>query len=115
MMDLEFVSGVFFDYEIPKEKRYLLKYFKTTLQRAFLQYYFVFGNTTNFSDHTGYFCSDRVLWKFKARYKYLTKAYDQAKKSLTEQGMLTVQQIESGNFPLSINKGKKGGLDESQE
>ena len=98
MQDLEFISGRFFDYEIPKEKRYLLKYFKTDLQQAFLRYYFVFGNATNFVDHTGIFCTDRILWKLQARCKRLIQIYDKAKMELTEESMMIVERIEAGKF-----------------
>lgn len=103
MRDLDFISGRFFDFEIPKEKRYLLKYFTTELQQAFLRYYMVFGSAANFVEHTGHYCSERLLWKFKARYRHLTQVYEEAKKSLTEEGMSTVERIEAGKYSL---KGK---------
>jgi hypothetical protein len=101
MKDLEFISGKFLDCEIPKEKRYLLKYFKTNLQIAFLRYYLTFGTVNNFIDHTGYHCSRWLLYEFKDRYHRLVKAYDEAKKSLTEDGMRIVHLIESGKYPLT--------------
>ena len=100
MRDLEFLSGQFFDYEIPKEKRYLLKYFKTDLQLAFLRYYLVFDNAAHFVEHTGYYCTDRLLWKLKARCRRLMRIYEEAKVALTEEGMAIVEQIESGKFKL---------------
>ena len=84
MRDLDFLSGWFFEYEVPKDKQYLLKYFTTDLQRAFLRYYLVFGNSWNFVDHTGHYCSRRLLWKFQARYRHLVTTYEQAKSLLTE-------------------------------
>lgn len=105
MRDLDFISGRFFDYEIPKERKYLLKYFTTDLQIAFLRYYLVFYDTLNFVDHTGYYCSRRLLWKFQTRFLYLNDTYDKAKKSLTEEGMRVVDEIESGKFSLK-GKGK---------
>lgn len=101
MRDLDFISGRFFDCEIPKGKRYLLKYFKTDLKLAFLRYYFVFGNTKNFTDHTGLYCKRRLLFRMEARLKAIVEAYDQAKSSLTEEGMATVQRIETGKFRLT--------------
>lgn len=99
--DLDFISGKFFDQEIPKSQRYLLKYFKTDLQRAFLGYYLTFGKHTNFVDHTGFWCSERLLWQFRARYHRLVDTYDQSKASLTEEGMEMVHLIESGKFVLT--------------
>lgn len=104
MNDLGFVSGSFFDCEVPKNKRYLLKYFKTSIQLAFLRYYLVFGEHRNFVDHTGYCCSRRVLWHLQARYRYLVKTYEEAKVALTEDSMNTIHLIEMGKFPLT----KKG-------
>ncbi len=98
MKDLELIAGTFLDYEIPKEKRYLLKYFKTDLQLAFLRYYMVFGEHRNFVDHTGYYATRRMLWMLQARYHALVNAYESAKNSLTEQGMETVLAIENGTF-----------------
>jgi len=99
--DLDFVSGKFFDYEIPKNQRYLLKYFKTDLQRAFLRYFLVFNSHRNFSDHTGFRCHDRRLWTYQARYRKLVSVYEEAKKSLTEEGLETIHLIESGKYRLT--------------
>jgi len=98
MKDLKFISGEFFDCEVPKEKRYLLKYFKTDLQLAFLRYYITFSEHRNFVDHTGHHASRRMLFMLQARYHALIDAYETAKRSLTEEGMQTVLDIESGNF-----------------
>lgn len=101
MRDLDFVSGRFFEYEVPKDKAYLLKYFKNDLQRSFLKYYMVFGDWKNFRDHTGHACTDRVLWRFERRYKVLTAAHAEAKGRLDEAGMAMVGRIESGKFVLT--------------
>jgi hypothetical protein len=100
MRDLEFLSGNFFDMEIPKDKRYLLKYFEGDLQTAFLRYYLVFGNVSNFVDHTGMYCHERTKWKMRTKLLYLTRTYEAAKKSLTEEGMALVQLIELGKHKL---------------
>lgn len=99
--DLDFISGKFFTYEIPKEKHYLLKYFKNELQMQFLRYFMLVGDTRNFVDHTGYYCSRRLLCYFKNRYRRLTRVYDAAKRALTEEGMETVHLIESGKLRLT--------------
>lgn len=98
---MDFISGRFFEFEIPKEKSYLLKYFKTEMQRMFLKYYMVFGNCRNFVDHTGYYCSNGVLYKLEQRYQKLIKIYEEAKWSFTEEGMELIQTIESGKFNLT--------------
>ncbi len=99
--DSHFISGVFFDYDLPKEKRYLLKYFKTDLQRAFLRYYLIFGNFKNFVDHTGFYCSERLLYKFQRRFRRLSQVYEESKLSLSEEGMERVRLLETGKFRLT--------------
>ena len=101
MQDMEFISGRFFDYEIPKEKRYLKKYFQTELQEAFLRYFLIFGQYRNFKSHTGHHCNPRMLFKLRKKLEILEIAYNEAKVSLTEDGMRTVQLIETGKFPLT--------------
>jgi len=101
LRDLELISGRFFDYELPKEKRYLLHYFKTDLQRAFLRYYLIFGNWKCFKDHTGLSCSPRLLDRFERRYYRITEAHRQAKGVLTEEAMETLHLIETGQYRLT--------------
>lgn len=108
--DFHLISGEFFEYEIPKEKKYLLKYFTGKLQVAFLRYYLVFGNVRNFTDHTGYSCSNGLLFRFLKRFRGLTNLYEKSKSNLSEDGLKTLSLIESGKFNLS--KLKKGDSDE---
>lgn len=101
MIDLHFISGTFFEYDVPKDRRYLLKYFKTDLQLAFLRYYLVFGDCKNFTDHTGYVCNRRLRDKLMNRFHGLIRAYETAKRSLTEEGMDVLHLIETGKFRLT--------------
>ena len=103
-MDLEFISGNFFEHEIPKDKQYLCKYFSTDLQMAFLRYRMVFEDTRLFKDHTGFYCSDRLRFRLLVRYKQLIKLHDEAKVTFTEEGLNTLQLIESGQYPLTGNE-----------
>ena len=96
--DLDFISGKFFDHDVPKDKQYLLKYFTTDLQVAFLRYYFVFGHTRNFVDHTGYFCSKMLLSKLGKRFRDLIEAHAIAKADFTEGGMEVLAAIEEGKY-----------------
>ena len=102
--DLDFIAGTFFDQEIPKNQRYLLKYFKTDIQRAYLRYYLTFHDHRNFVDHTGIWCSSRTLWSLQAKYRKLVATYEDAKASLTEEGLETVHLIETGRFVLTKSK-----------
>jgi hypothetical protein len=101
MRDLDFISGNFFDYDIPRGMQYLLKYFTTDLQVAFLKYALVFEDTKLFKDHTGHYCSDRLKFRLLCRLRQLKKLHEQAKTSFTEEGLNTLQLLESGQYPLT--------------
>ena len=52
--DLIFLSRQFEDFELPKDKLFLLKYCETPAQEAFLKYIFAFNDDfKNFVNHTG--------------------------------------------------------------
>jgi len=99
--DLYFISGKFFELEIPKKQQFLLQYFKTDLQIAFLRYYLVFGEWKNFVDHTGYHCKDRYLYKCEKKYHQLMDAYREASSVLDEEHMAMLQKLSSGKYKLS--------------
>lgn len=101
MRDLDFISGKFFDLPVSRDKMYLLKYFTSDLQIAFLKYCLVFDDVKLFTNHTGYYCSERLRFKLWNRYKELTEAHKQAKSSLTEEGIKTLHQIETGQYQLT--------------
>ena len=105
MKDLELISGDFFDLEIPKEKKFLLIYFKTPLQVAFLRYFLVFGKSRNFTNHTGYYCSVKSARNLQTRYTKLITLYENAKKEMSIENMKTIHLIESGKYILT-----KGGF-----
>lgn len=69
--DLLFVSGSFFEQEIPKDKLFLLKYYTTPVQVAWLRYFFAFGDTKCFSDHSGQPMTKRYNRRMRRRYKHL--------------------------------------------
>lgn len=102
MKDLQFISGEFLDYDLPKELKYLGKYFKTRLQRVFLRFYLTFGNLKNFTDHTGFRCSERVLFNLKNKCDKLVNAYHSAKiAGLSEESLEAIHKLESGKFVCS--------------
>ncbi len=78
--DLVFISRRFDSVELPREKAYLYKYFRTKVQEAFLKYAHVFGDCTHFSDHTGHYCSPRWLKTLYTRMTRLESAHREAKK-----------------------------------
>ena len=93
---LEVVSGEIFDYQIPEDKRYLIKYFKTPTEMAFLRYHLLIGNNMKlFSDHTGYHCTCRYLRKLKEKFRLLTGLLEIAK---ADMDMTALAIIKSGKY-----------------
>jgi hypothetical protein len=76
MKDAVFLAGLFFEYEIPKDRLFLFKYFRTPLEQQFVKYYLCFGEIENFVDHTGYFCQKRWVRLLKKRMDKLLKIHE---------------------------------------
>ena len=99
--DLSLISREFENLEFPKEKRYLLKYFGTVLQVAFLKYFFVFGEYDNFYDnfvdHTGLSCRPKWLKELNQKLRKLEAAHKEAKLNMD---METLAKIEMGKFKI---------------
>ena len=83
--------------EIPKEKRYLLKYFRSDLQDAFLRYYLLFGSYEFFAEHTGMACAARGLKYLEKKIILLEEEHAKAKADLNFEELT---RIETGKFPL---------------
>ena len=66
--ELEFISGSFFDCDIPKNKRYFLKYYTSRIQRQFLKYYITFRSKERFIEHTGMYVKKRWLQILELRF-----------------------------------------------
>lgn len=84
--------------ELPKEKKYLLKYFRTKIQTSFLQYYFAFGEYNNFRDHTGIDCQIRWLNILFKKMQILEQIRQKAR---SDMDMKTLARIEAGKYKLS--------------
>jgi hypothetical protein len=95
--DLNFLGIKWEDAEIPKDKKYLLRYFNTPLQESFLKYVFLFGDCINFSDHTGIPCQDRWLKILSARLAAIELAHKEARANMDLTGLA---KIESGKYKL---------------
>lgn len=95
--DLAFISRRFDTVELPREKAYLYKYFKTKVQEAFLKYVYVFGEYSNFSDHTGISCTPRWLKKLHDRLVKLETLHREAKQGFD---LETLAKIETGKYKL---------------
>jgi hypothetical protein len=96
--ELTFLAGQFFDYELPKEKQYLLKYFRTDLDRQFLRYYFCFEQYEHFTDHTGMRCQEKWLRALKKKLDHIVSVHDEAKR---EGKLSLLTKIESGKYSLT--------------
>jgi len=80
--DLDFLSGEFLDFELPKDQIYLAKYFDSDIQFAFLKYYLVFGDIEHFTNHTGIPADKKYLKKLITRLEKLVAIRNTAKKNL---------------------------------
>lgn len=100
--DLIFLSGEFNDFEIPKEKNYLFKYFRKEIQQRFIRYFFAFNSFDNFVDHTGFYCQKRWL---KMLYNKLLKLEALHKESKSVLDLDTLTKIESGKYKIRRSNG----------
>lgn len=102
MRDLEFISGRFADLSIPKEQKFLLKYYKTDLQRAILKYYLVFGETSCFIEHTGYYTTKSYLYRQEQKLHVILAVHKEAKSSMNVEELW---KIESGKYKVKEDHG----------
>jgi len=96
--DAIFISGDFDRFEVPKTKKYLLKYFKTKVQKAFLRYILMLGNYNNFVDHTGMYCQIRYLKIMDNAINKLELAHAKAK---SDMDLDFLSKIESGKYSIT--------------
>lgn len=91
--DLIFLSGDFTF--VPKDKKYLTKYFKTKIQRMFLSYFILFGTYDNFVDHTGLYCQKRYLKMLHDKLNSIEVAHKIAKQNMD---LTNLVKIENGKI-----------------
>lgn len=84
---------------MPREKLYLLKYFDTPIQEAFIKYFLLFGDYKNFVDHTGLYCQMRWLKLLKKKYDILEAM---RKKARDEIDLFLISQIETGKYKIKL-------------
>jgi hypothetical protein len=77
--ELQFIAGK--GSVIPKEKLYLLKYFRSSLQRAFLAYYLQHKDFSHFVEHTGHKCTKRWLILMRLKLEKIEHIHATAKKN----------------------------------
>lgn len=100
MNDLKFLGGSFLDFDIPKDRLYLYHYFRTDIEKQFLQYYYAFECDTDFkrfTEHTGLHCQLRWLRLLKKRHDLIVEHRDKAKADFNIQ---EVALVESGKRKL---------------
>ena len=95
--ELFFISGRIFDVELPKEQRWLWKYFRTPVQRQFIFYYLSLGQLWQFTDHTGFFMNKRILFSLRVKLEKLLEAHRKAKSSGPNE---MLSRIENGHYKI---------------
>jgi len=98
--NLMLLSQKFDNYELPKDKKYLLKYFKTSVQKQFVKYYFCFGDYKNFANHTGNTCQDRWLIVLEKKLNFLEKSKEEARRNFD---LELIAKIESGKYKFKLD------------
>jgi hypothetical protein len=97
--ELLFLAGVFFDFELPKDKLYLFKYFKTFREKQFLKYYYCFGNYEFFMARTGIVCDSVWLELLKKYHDVIVAKHMEAKR---EMDFTLLANIEQGKCKKSM-------------
>jgi hypothetical protein len=97
MKEAVFLAGLFFEYDIPREKQFLLRYFRSPLEKQFVRYYLCFGEIDNFVDHTGFFCQKRWLRILKKRIDKIMSVHENYKKSFE---LDKLREMENGRYKL---------------
>lgn len=96
--DLEgqFIGGEFlFSGNVPKERKYLLKYFTGKLSRSIVTYYLIFGTVTYFMEHTGIKTTSRYLKMIISQARKIEAAFEAAK---ANSNIEKIAEIKSGNW-----------------
>lgn len=98
--DLAFVGLDIYSIILPKNKRFLMHYFKGQIELVFLNYYYYFQSTKNFIDHTGIVLSKKKLGDLKKLYHFLLYCKQKSAKDMDleflgnlELGKLSPQEI----------------------
>lgn len=109
--DLAYLSRVY-EEDVPKDKAYLYKYFKTDVQQAFIKYVQVFGEYTHFMEHTGHRCSMRWLDGLYARLLKLEALQRKAKQDMDFQ---LLARIEAGRYKITRESSEFERREDEQE
>jgi len=80
--NLAWMNGTYEKNQIPKEHSFLKKYFKTKVQKVFLNYFYCMRDYRNFVDHTGVFATVSFLQRLAHKFEYLMNEYVSAKSNM---------------------------------
>ena len=98
MKEAIFLAGLFFEYDIPREKMFLLKYFRSPLENQFVKYHLCLNDgIDNFVDHTGYFCQKKWLKILRKRIESILALHQKYKQ---ECDLSKLYEIENGKYKL---------------
>jgi hypothetical protein len=93
-LELEFIAGKI-GHELPKEKEWLLKYFKDERSNAFLKYFLTFNTYSRFIERTGYYFNASTLIDLRNKLETLLKEHSRVK---SEMDFDTLVVIEKGKY-----------------
>ena len=103
--DLRLIGGEFITADLPHDKAWLARYFRSELLYRFVVYYVTFRNLTKrvslryycqlFIDHTGWHCSIQLLCRTAARIKKLEAAVAKAEQ---DRDLATLTELKLGSY-----------------
>ena len=91
------------DRPIPKDKKWMSKYFKTKTKKLFLKYFLAFGSVARFVQHSGERCTKRYVKKMKMEFELLRKRHEKARSDFD---LDSLEAMEKGKFRLNYLKTK---------
>lgn len=108
-IDCKLLGEKYLDTNLSPEFLYLHKYFKSELCKAFVSYYLLFNELTNYSiiffinafiSHTGYKCSEQRLRLLLKRLQFIIAKLKEAEVVFD---LVIVEKIKSGKYKLTRN------------
>jgi len=95
MKESQFLAGAFLNTEVPKEKNFLFKYFRSPLEQQFVKYYLCFGEIEYFIEHTGNYCQKRWLRILQKRFDKIVVFHNQCRENME---LELLEKIENGRY-----------------
>ncbi len=95
-----FIGAQYVDFELPKDLMFLKKYFKTKIQKQFLNYYLCMTSYAKFPEHVGVEASRAFCFKMAKKCDYLLDAIKKAKENMD---LDAIALLHSKKYPLPKN------------